>query len=180
VLDAAAGEATPARLLDSGLFDPQSKTADVRRWLAVEAYAQAEAHGHDHSHDVSRHDEHIRAFALVSEAAIPAAAFELFLELVRAMHGPNLLRFKGIVKLAETPGEPLVVHGVQHVLHPPARLAAWPDGDHRTRMVFITRDIEERQIRELFAAFLNQAAPGRPDRTALADNPLIPFGGIDR
>ncbi len=179
VLDAAKGEATPARLLDCGLYDPQTKTSDVRRWLVTEAYTQAEDH-HDHSHDVNRHDKHIRSFSLVSDAAIPAASFELFLELVRAMHGPNLLRFKGVVKLAETPDAPLVVHGVQHILHPPTRLPGWPDGDHRTRMVFITRDIEERAIRELFAAFLNQAAPDRPDRTALADNPLIPFGGIDR
>ena len=175
------GRSTPARLTSiAGLYDPQTKTSDVRRWLATEAYAQAAHQHHDHSHDVSRHDDHIRSFSLVSEAAIPAASFELFLELVRAMHGPNLLRFKGVVKLAETPDSPLVVHGVQHILHPPTRLPNWPDGDHSTRMVFITRDIEERTIRELFAAFLNQAAPDRPDRTALADNPLIPFGGIDR
>jgi G3E family GTPase len=96
------------------------------------------------------------------------------------MHGPNLLRLKGVVKLAETPDSPLVVHGVQHILHPPARLARWPDDDHRTRLVFITRDIEERTIRELFAAFLGAAAPDRPDRAALTDNPLIPFGGADR
>ena len=180
VLDVAKGEATPARLLDCGLYDPQTKTSDVRRWLATEAYAQAGHQQHNHSHDVNRHDDHIRSFSLVSEAAIPAASFELFLELVRAMHGPNLLRFKGVVKLAETPDAPLVVHGVQHILHPPARLPNWPDDDHRTRMVFITRDIEEPTIRDLFAAFLNQVAPDRPDRTALADNPLIPFGGIDR
>jgi G3E family GTPase len=180
VLDAARGEATPARLVDCGLYDPQTKTADVRRWLATEAYAQAEHMQHDHAHDVNRHDDHIRSFSLVSDAAIPAASFELFLELVRAVHGPNLLRFKGVVKLAETPKTPLVVHGVQHILHPPARLPNWPDDDHRTRMVFITRDIEERTVRDLFAAFLNQVAPDRPDRTALADNPLIPFGGIDR
>ena len=153
ILDAAAGDATPARLLDCGLYDPQSKTSDVKRWLAEEAYAAAE-HRHDHHHDVNRHDDRIHAFSLASDAAIPAATFEMFLDLVRAMHGPNLLRLKGIVKLAETPDAPLVVHGVQHILHPPARLPCWPDGDHRTRLVFITRDVEERTIRELFAAFL--------------------------
>lgn len=179
VLDAAAGEATPGRLIDCGLYNPDSKTPDVRRWLAAEAYAGGNGR-HGHHHDVNRHDDHIRAFSLATEMAIPASSFELFLELVRAMHGPNLLRFKGIVKLAEAPGEPLVVHGVQHILHPPARLPRWPDSDHRTRLVFITRDVEERTIRELFAAFLNQAAPDRPDRTALVDNPLTPFGGIDR
>ncbi|HXF88734.1 MAG TPA: GTP-binding protein [Xanthobacteraceae bacterium] len=177
LLDAAAGEATPARLLDCGLYNPESKIPDVRRWLAEEAYAHP--HDHDH-HDVNRHDDRIRAFVLATEAAIPASAFDLFLELVRAMHGPNLLRFKGVVKLAETPDEPLVVHGVQHILHPPARLPRWPDDDRRTRLVFITRDIEERAIRELFAAFLNQAGIDRPDRQALTENPLRPFGGPDR
>jgi G3E family GTPase len=177
LLDAAAGEATPGQLIDCGLYDPQSKIPDVRRWLAEEAYAPP--HDHDHR-DVNRHDDRIRAFALATETAIPASAFDLFLELVRAMHGPNLLRFKGVVKLAETPDEPLVVHGVQHILHPPARLPRWPDEDRRTRMVFITRDIEQRTIRELFAAFLNQAAIDRPDRQALTENPLIPFGGVDR
>jgi G3E family GTPase len=180
VLDAAAGEASPAHLLDCGLYDPQSKTSDVRRWLADDAYAEAAHHHHDHHHDANRHDDRIRAFSFATEAAIPAASFELFLELVRAMHGPNLLRFKGVVKLAESPETPLVVHGVQHVLHPPGRLPRWPDDDHRTRLVFITRDVEERAIRELFAAFLNQAASDRPDRAALTDNPLTPFGGADR
>jgi G3E family GTPase len=177
LLDAAAGEATPARLLDCGLYDPQSKIPDVRRWLAEDAYAHHRDHGR---HDVNRHDDRIRAFALATEASIPASAFDLFVELVRAMHGPNLLRFKGVVKLTEAPDEPLVVHGVQHVLHPPARLPAWPDADRRTRLVFITRDIEERAIRELFAAFLNQTAIDRPDRQALTENPLTPFGGMDR
>jgi len=180
LLDAATGEATAARLLDCGLYDPQGKTPDVRRWLAAEAYAETAPHDHAHHHDVNRHDDRIRDFTLATEAAISASSFELFLELVRAMHGPNLLRFKGVVKLAETPDQPLVVHGVQHILHPPARLPRWPDDDHRTRLVFITRDVDERTIRELFAAFLNQAAPDRPDRAALTDNPLTPFGGADR
>jgi G3E family GTPase len=181
VLDAAAGEATPARLLDCGLYNPENRSPDVNRWLAEEAYAAAATahHAHDH-HDVNRHDDRIRAFVLATEAAIPTAVLDQFLELARAMHGQNLLRLKGVVKLAETPDSPIVVHGVQHILHPPARLARWPDDDRRTRLVFITRDIEERTIRELFAAFLGAAALDRPDRAALTDNPLIPFGGADR
>ncbi len=42
---------------------------------------------------------------------------------------PKLLRLKGIVKIAETPEQPLVIHGVQHVLHPPVQLERWPDAD---------------------------------------------------
>jgi len=179
ILDAAAGEADPAHLLDCGLYDPDSKIPDVKRWLAAEAYAEGHDH-HGHRHDPNRHDAHIRAFSLTTPQAIPAGTFEMFMELVRSMHGPNLLRVKGVVKLAEHPDTPAVVHAVQHLMHPIARLERWPDGDHSTRMVFIVRDIEPRVITELFNAFLGAAAPDRPDRTAIADNPLVPFGGIDR
>jgi G3E family GTPase len=183
ILDAAAGEAVPARLLGCGLYDPDRKIADVKRWLAAEAYDRhaddGHSHGHHH-HDVNRHDERIRAFSLVTDKPIPASAFDMFLDLMRSMHGPNLLRLKGIVKLAETPDSPLVIHGVQHIFHPPVRLPRWPDGDRRTRIVLITRDLEERTVRALFDAFLGVPAPDRPDPAALFDNPLIPFGGFDR
>jgi G3E family GTPase len=179
LLDAAAGEADAARLLGCGLYDPDSKIPDVNRWLAAEAYAD-EHHHHGHRHDPNRHDAHIRAFSLTTPQAIPAGAFEMFMELVRSLHGPNLLRLKGVVKLAEHPDTPAVVHAVQHLMHPVARLERWPDHDRSTRMVFIVRDIEPRVITDLFNAFLGAAAPDRPDRAAIADNPLVPFGGIDR
>jgi hypothetical protein len=78
------------------------------------------------------------------------------------------------------PETPVVVHGVQHVFHPTARLERWPDDDHRTRLVFITRDLPQRTVQDLFEAFVGTPAPDRPDCAALTDNPLIPFGGIDR
>jgi len=183
ILDASANEATPQSLLGCGLYDPDRKISDVRRWLGAEAYAaQADHadHSHDHQHDVNRHDDRIRAFAFATDAPIPTAMFEMFLELLRSLHGPNLLRLKAIVKLAETPQSPLVVHGVQHILHPPARLARWPDGDERTRIVLITRDLDPNAVKKLFDAFLGASTPDRPDRAALLDNPLVPFGGVDR
>lgn len=179
ILDAAAGEATAEALLNCGLFDPDRKTPEVRRWLAEEAYSDDQT-GHDHHHDPNRHDDRIRAFSLTSETPISLASLEMFLDLVRSMHGPNLLRLKGIVKIAEDPAGPLVIHGVQHLLHPPFRLDHWPDRDERTRIVFITRDIDPISVRRLFAAFGHAAAPDQPDRNAMTDNPLIPFGGRDR
>ena len=185
ILDAAKGEAIPDRLLNCGLYDPERKIPDVKKWLAAEAYADAHAHNdahghHHHHHDVNRHDEHIGSFVLTSDAAIPAGTLDMFLELLRASHGNKLLRVKGIVKLAEMPDTPVVVHGVQHVFHPTARLDRWPDDDHRTRLVFITKDLPQRTVQDLFEAFVGTPAPDRPDRAALTDNPLIPFGGIDR
>ena len=174
ILDAAKDEATPDRLLGSGLYDPDRKIPDVKKWLAAEAYADDH---HHHHHDVNRHDDHIGSFVMTADEPMPAGTLEMFLELLRATHGGNLLRIKGIVKLAEMPETPVVVHGVQHVFHPTARLDRWPDDDHRTRIVFITRDLPERTVRNLFDAFLGVTAPDRPDRTALTENPLIPFGG---
>jgi len=190
ILDAARGEASPERLLNCGLYDPERKIPDVKKWLAAEAYAEPHGHhdhghGHDHDHvhaplDRNRHDEHIASFVLTTDTAIPAGTLEMFLELLRANYGARLLRVKGIVKLAEMPDTPVVVHGVQHVFHPTARLERWPDDDHRSRLVFITRDLPERTVRELFEAFLGTAGVDRPDRQALTDNPLVPFGGADR
>lgn len=186
ILDAATGEATPERILNSGLYDPERKIPDVKKWLAAEAYAEAHAHDHGHHHghthdhdhlDHNRHDDHIRSFVIATADAIPAGTLEMFLELLRATYGSQLLRLKGIVKLAEMPETPVVVHGVQHIFHPTARLERWPDDDHRTRLVFITRDLPERTVRELFDAFIGAPAIDRPDRAALTDNPLVPFSG---
>jgi G3E family GTPase len=177
VLDAARGEAAADRLLDCGLYDPAGKIPDVARWLAEEAYLPHAGH---HHHDVNRHDGNIRAFVLATDRAIAGSALDALLDLLRSLHGPNLLRVKGVVKVAESPDTPLVLHGVQHVFHPPARLACWPDADRRTRLVCITRDVDPREIQKLFDAIVGVSAPDQPDRAALVDNPLVPFGGPDR
>ncbi len=177
-LDASRGEALPARILNCGLYNPDKKIPDVKKWLAAEAYANV--HDHHHHHDVNRHDEHIASFVLTADKPIPAGTLDMFLELMRATYGDRLLRLKGIVQLAEMPDTPVVVHGVQHVFHPTARLERWPDDDRRTRLVFITRDLPQRTVAELFEAFIGTARIDRPDRAALTDNPLAPFGGVDR
>jgi len=183
ILDANAGEAPATALLNAGLYDPERKSADVRRWLAHESYlsaGQAGGHDHHHHHDPNHHDARVCAFSLATDQAIPAATVDMILDLLRSIHGPNLLRVKGVVRLAESPDTPLVIHGVQHVFHPPARLEAWPDEDRRTRLVFIVRDIDPSAIQGLFQAFFGTPAIDRPDRAALVDNPLVPFGGLDR
>ena len=104
----------------------------------------------------------------------------MFLDLLRSLHGPNLLRLKGIVKLAEEPQQPLVIHGVQHVFHPPVRLPPGPTTTSARRIVLITRDLDPQTVRALFDAFLGTPRIDQPDRAALIDNPLVPFGGLDR
>ena len=123
-----------------------------------------------------RHDDRIRAFTLATDAAIPAATLDLFLELLRATYGANLLRMKAIVKVKENPDQPVVLHGVQHLMHPPAKLDAWPDDDHRTRLVMIVRDLDPKVVERLFNAFLGVPEVDAPDAAALTDNPLAPAG----
>jgi G3E family GTPase len=136
------------------------------------------AHGHDHHdhaghvHDVNRHDARIRSFSLITDRLIPMATFDMFLDLLRSAHGPKLLRMKGIVGIAEEPDRPLVIHAVQHAMHPPMQLPSWPGGDRRTRLVFITCDLPEEFVRGLFDAFTGVIAPDRPDAAAMTNNPL--------
>jgi G3E family GTPase len=157
-------EATAPRLFNMGLYDPATKSIDVRKWLAAEAYESSEQrhrhHGHPHHHDVSRHDAHIRSFSFTEKQAISPQGLELFMELLKSYHGVNMLRMKAIVKVSDDPARPIVLHGVQHVFHPPVRLAGWPDDDQSTRMVFIVRDIEKPMIEGLFNAFTDQLLGG--------------------
>ena len=158
-----------ARIFDCGLYDPASKSVDVERWLREEAMKPASRH---HHHDVNRHDASIRAFTLTHDKPIEASAIQAFLDLLRSAHGPNLLRLKGIIQTAENPGQPVVIHAVQHLFHPPATLAQWPDDDHRTRMVIITKNLSQDFVERLFNAFIGKAATDTPDRDALEHNPL--------
>ena len=151
MLNAAQGEAVPSALFGSGLYDPETKTNDVIGWLREEALS---GHDHHHAHDVNRHDARIKAFCVTHDDAIKSSDFNMFIELMLATYGANLLRIKGIVKLAEEPEKPIVIHGVQHVFHPPAQLDSWPDDDKRTRIVFITKDVEQMELSKLLNSFI--------------------------
>ena len=170
------GEAGVAQLFDCGLYDPATKTADVGRWLRDEALHQAEHHHGDHHHDHEHRHDHIRSFSLTHDGAVPFSAIETFLDLLRSTHGDKLLRMKGVIEIAEDPSRPLVIHGVQALLHPPARLAAWPAGPRGTRLVLIGDGLPEDYVRRLFAAITGQTAIGVPDRAAIQDNPLAIAG----
>lgn len=167
LLYAAKGEATAKSLLNAGLYNPDSKIPSVKAWL------NAENLNHDHHHhDVNRHNAQIRAFCLRSDASISPASFDMFVELLRALHGPNLLRVKGIIALSDKPEAPIVIHGVQHVFHPPVRLDSWPDEDHSTRVVFIVKNIPAGTISQLWAAFTGTPMPDTQDAASLSHNPL--------
>lgn len=180
-LDANDPSATGSGLLETGLYDPQSKSADVRRWLGMEVehghdhhdHHHDHNHHHHHHHDVTRHSLDIRSFAILHDRPVSPLALEMFIDLLRSAHGEKLLRMKAIVQLSDNPDRPVVLHGVQQVFHPPVRLEAWPDPeDRRTRLVLITKDLPEEFVADLFGAFTGTPRIDRPDRAALEDNPL--------
>ncbi|MCJ2081308.1 CobW family GTP-binding protein [Methylobacterium sp. J-090] len=170
-------DVAPADLL-CGFFGLDGKGADVAAWLGAEAVDTHHHHHHGHHHhDVNRHDAAIRAFTLTSDVPVARATFEMFLDLVRSAHGPKLLRLKGLVALADAPDNPVVVHGVQHIVHAPVHLDAWPDDDRRSRLVLIVRDLDPAFVSGLWDAFLGRPRIDAPDVAALTANPLAIPGG---
>jgi G3E family GTPase len=152
VVRGAEDEIDPDDLLLNTAFDLARKSGDARRWLA-EAEATSASAGHDgHGHDVNRHGDAIRAFCLRFERPLDWTAFGLWLTMLLNRHGDKVLRVKGILNVA---GEtaPVAIHGVQHLVHPPVHMRAWPDRDRRSRIVFIVDGLAPRDIERSLAAF---------------------------
>ncbi len=154
------GEIDARALIDCGLYDPASKLPDVARWLGEEAHHHDHHHhGHHHAgaaahdHDVNRHDADIRAFHFRSGTPVSQAGLTRFLAAMRTVPGPQLLRLKGIIAMRDMPEQPVVVHGVQHVMQPPFRLAHWPDANHDTRLVCITQGLDAQFVNRLWSSF---------------------------
>jgi len=165
VIEVVGGRVDPAEIFNVGLFEPGGKIADVSRWLAE--HAQSASHGHDHDghghdrhpHDLNRHDDRIKAHCIILDEAVSWNAFSYWLELLAALRGEEMLRVKGIVAVSDHPERPFVIHGVQHVFHPPIQLEHWPSDDHRTRIVFITRNMEIGDLVRTLRKFAGVSGP---------------------
>ena len=102
----------------------------------------------------------IRAFCLTFDQPLDWTAFGVWLTMLLHAHGARVLRIKGLLHVRDLPA-PVVIHGVQHVIHPPVHLERWPDADRRSRIVFIVRDMNPATIEASLAAFNRQAAARR-------------------
>jgi len=137
-------------LLTADLDHPAAGSEEVHRWLTL-ATAGPNVAGH-HDHGVNRHDARIHAFCLTLDRPLDWTAFGIWLSMLLHSRGTDVLRVKGLLDVSGADG-PVVIHGVQHLVHPPVHLPAWPDGDRRTRLVFIVRDIARAEIERSLAAF---------------------------
>ena len=136
--------------------DPYSlddKIDDVREWLGVDNDEKDGAPHHDHGHEVdrSRHGRIVASHLTFSEP-VDAALFESCLQGLLDFRGADLLRIKGIINVIGM-DRPMVIHGVQHVFHPPEILERWPDDDRSTRIVIIAQDLDHQEIASCFTGF---------------------------
>ena len=139
-----------AALLAADVYAPAARAAEATRWLA--AVAADDHGGHAHASERNRHSAGIHAFCVTFATALDWTAFGIWLTLLLHSHGSQVLRVKGLLNVrgADTP---VVINGVQHLVHPPVHLPAWPDADRRSRIVFIVQDLGRAQIEESLAVF---------------------------
>jgi G3E family GTPase len=168
----AQGTIDAGMLLGEDAFALAGKSLEAKRWFESEALPQhrhGDAHGRDdhgggsgraHLHDVNRHGKDIASFALSFAEPLDWTMFGLWLSMLLNRHGAQVLRVKGILNI-EGEATPVALHGVQHLVHAPRHMAAWPDEDRRSRLVFITQGLDAGMIRRSLAAFMKAAAPTR-------------------
>jgi G3E family GTPase len=149
------GEVSPSELIGLGLSSARA-SASTLRFLGELDPADGDGNGASSGASAYlgerlafRHDPRIQTLSLRFRQPFTWDGFSAAMEMVIGLRGPDLLRVKGIVNVE---GGPVVVQGVQHVMHPPVRLDKWPSDDTDTRLVFITRGIPEAAIRGLFDA----------------------------
>ena len=141
--------AAPILTVVDGAIEPDALFGKAEEEPAVRA---PEIAPDDHEH--AAHDDHrhgISSHCLVHEKPLSWPRLAQWLQALASLRGADLLRLKGIVAV-EGRARPVVVHAVQHVLHAPRELRAWPDADRRSRIVLITRNIEPEALEASFSA----------------------------
>jgi G3E family GTPase len=127
------GRIDPAAILPQGFVDLDQSAPTLEPRGARLAAEACDAH--------AAHGEAAVATVLTADAPLRWRALEAWLRDLRIRYAQQLLRLKGLAHVAEAEG-PLVLHGVHHVMHPPVARSRWPDADHTTRLVLITRDLD--------------------------------------
>ena len=130
------------RLLTDDIYDADGKFREARHWSAEEA----DDHGsHLHTADV-------QSFAAVFDRPLDWTAFGVWASMLLHRHGADVLRLKGLLNVAGVP-TPVLINGVQHIVHPPSHLDEWPDADRRSRLIFIVRGLSRARIERSLAVF---------------------------
>ncbi|MEQ1662871.1 MAG: GTP-binding protein [Thiobacillus sp.] len=155
------GEIDPALVQNLGLWNAETREMEVARWLKPQRYQPASAGKLGGKPAAQLHDARIQSFSVVLDSPLDRYGLHSALSMLTSFRAENLLRFKAIVNL-QGEDQPVVLHGVQHVLYPEVKLDAWPDEDHRSRFVFIVRDIDPEFVAKLLTDFTGAARSSAP------------------
>ena len=164
-------------LLSSDLFDLSSKTLAAQQWFES-AYPMpgwmlsrggpASAEGVTELPEqpgrylgqqratrpaANRHDDAIHAFSVRLAEPLDWTRFGIWLTMLVHCHGPKILRIKGILNVQGST-MPVAVHGVQHLIHPPVHMVAWPDANRHSQLVFIVKGLERQGVVRSLNAFV--------------------------
>ena len=156
IFEAAVDPIGPEQLFIGDPADPSGARQDAWRWLGV---APGTPPPETAAGQVSPHDRDVYAFSVTVDRALDWTAFGIWLTMLLNAHGDDILRVKGILHVVGVP-TPVVVHGVQHLVHPPVHLDGWPTEDRGTRLVFIVRKLPRQVIERSLAAFNRLATVG--------------------
>lgn len=91
------------------------------------------------------------SISLTFDGAVDWTAFGIWLSMLLHARGEDVLRVKGILDVGEA--GPVVLNGVQHIIHPPEHLEKWPDEEHYSRIILIAKHIEPHEILASLRAF---------------------------
>lgn len=103
----------------------------------------------------SRHTSDVSSFICRFDEPLHWEHVANWLDALVVCHGPDLLRVKGILNVVGR-NQPVVVHAVQSLFHPPTELASWPDGSRVSTLVFITRKLTQEFVCEVFKTIQNR------------------------
>ena len=138
-----ASDLDPAALLADDLYTAAGKKRAVDQWRDAAANGAADDH---------HHSDGVTSFCLTFDAPLDWSAFGIWMTMLLNRHGEKVLRIKGMLNVAGL-SAPVLVNGVQHIVHPPTHLEAWPDEDRRSRLIFITREMAREPIEASLLAF---------------------------
>jgi G3E family GTPase len=142
MLDAREIAGDVSQVLTDDIYDAAGKSRAARHFAAEEVDERAT---HGHTADV-------QSFAVVFQEPLDWTAFGVWASMLLHRHGADILRLKGLLNVAGVP-TPVLINGVQHIVHPPSHLDEWPDSDRRSRLVFIVRGLQRARIERSLAVF---------------------------
>jgi G3E family GTPase len=142
IMESAAISADIHQILTDDIYDSGGKFREASHWTAEEI----------DDHAVHDHSAGVESFAVVFDRPLDWTAFGVWASMLLHRHGTEVLRLKGLLNVAGVP-TPVLINGVQHIVHPPSHLERWPDADRRSRLIFIVRGLQRARLERSLKIF---------------------------